>query len=709
MLAAAAAGRSNEQHPPPHDSIHRPSTANSFKSPKSPHNGRNSTPSISPLSNASKTHNDSANDLVEPITNGAQIHVPDQSGVDHDDGRRDRSSSLSDIEGDFDDQEQDQSGSEDRLTPIGGDENDSEAETERIKPTPQKENRTLEGITNTPLDALREDATSDNDSIGTLEDRDSSRLPTSLAGRKRKRPQPRNASSFAQSDESDSESALVNRREYKKSALELGLQLSTNGDRTEVDEVNGDEAGLEDGDHVPLPEVHSPTKSHKRGKGKAQGKSHKKRQDPVPVEEDAVEADEAGENGDEDEDDSADAADPAELAIREQALHNFQLLAEQFAALRSSIHSEKIAEAEAELAQLQQPHPIHPEFIRQLQAVTARRDTKIQQEMKLHEYKKETLRRSTLASRAQLLSQYMQDAREVRERILYELGKQWYDIQKERRAMQADELDSFGQVFSTKRSVQVRQQAKYNTEVSILSGIAKYVGFPAAPEIVGMPPKDIHDDMKAIRAKLPPKATPYSVQKFGPAVFGPAMPTPTTDPTSDNIAQKEFLEQTPWANPRHPVHAQSRTPSAFGHHGLANHSSPVYGMLGRQTSAFATPQIGAEGAPGSEARPPDSNETVGIPSDPPSSVQPAPPTADRIRLIPYGHGGDTSPTAHVKRAGPVGTKRDFSGLSSASTIDAPADGSVLGEGRTPGMSLDAVPPTQVFATSSLHGQGQESH
>lgn len=105
--------------------------------------------------------------------------MPDQSGVDHDDGRRDRSSSLSDIEGDFDDQEQDQSGSEDGLTPIGGDENDSEAETERIKPTPQKENRTLKGITKTPLDALREDATSDNDSVGTLEDRDSSRIPTS--------------------------------------------------------------------------------------------------------------------------------------------------------------------------------------------------------------------------------------------------------------------------------------------------------------------------------------------------------------------------------------------------------------------------------------------------------------------------------------------------------------------------------------------------
>ncbi|KAF4553530.1 Sds3-like protein [Elsinoe fawcettii] len=693
MLAAAAAGRSNEQHPPPHDSIHRPSTANSFKSPKLINDGRNSTPSISPLSSTSKAHHDSANDPSDPITNGAQIHVPDALDQDDEHEQRDRSSSLSDIEGDFEEQDQEagQSGSEDGLTPIDGDENDSEAETERIKPTPHKENRTLLGAINAPLDALREDGVSDNESTATVDEGDRSRPLTGLAGRKRKRILARNLSSFAQSDESDSESVLQDRRGHKKTATEADL---TNGDDAVMNDVNRDEA-LES-DNLPLPEVQSPTKELKRGKAK--GKSHKKRVESLLEEEDTGETEETGENGDEEEDEQADVVDPAELALREQALKNFQLLAEQFTALRSSIHAEKIAETEAELAQLQQAHPIHPEFIKQLQAVTARRDLKIQQEMRLQEYKKQALRNSTLAKRAQLLSQYMQEAREVREKLLYELGKQWYDIQKERRAAQADELGNFGQVFPTKRSVQVRQQHKYNTEVSVLSGIAKYVGFPAAPDISGMDSKDVNDDLAAIRTKvqMPPKIMPYPNKRA--TYFG-------TDPKSDHSAQKEFLEQTPWANPRHPIHAQSRTPSAFGHHGLQNHSSPGLSMLGKQTSAFATPQIGADKVPGSEARPPGSNDTVGVLSDPPSSVQPAPPTVDRIRLMTYEQGGDTSPTAHVKRV--TGAKRDFSGLSSASTIDAPPDGTVLGEGRTPGMSLEAAQPTQVFATSGLHGQSQE--
>ncbi|KAF2225440.1 hypothetical protein BDZ85DRAFT_66615 [Elsinoe ampelina] len=700
MLAAAAAGRSNEQHPPPHDSIHRPSTANSFKSPKSTNDGRNSTPSISPLSNTSKIHHDSAKPL-ESLTNGAHtnLHNALEHGMEQD--RRDRSSSLSDIEGDFDDQEQEQeegqSGSEDGLTPIEGDDNDSEAETERIKPTPQKENRTLIGALNTPLDVLREDGMSDNDSTATMDEGDRSRQPTGLAGRKRKRTLARNVSSFAQSDESDSESVSLERG-HKKSALDIELAGNPNTVGVAAIAQHLDEA-IEESDNIAVPEVRSPTKEHKRGKGKGHGKSHKKRVETTAEEEELGEAEENGENADEDEEEQADVVDPAELARREEATKNFQVLAEQFAALRSSIHAEKIAEAEAELAQLQQQHPIHPEFIKQLQAVTARRDTKIQQEMRLHEYKKQTLRTSTLANRAQLLSQYMQEARDVRERLLYELGKQWYDIQKERRASQADELGSFGQVFPTKRSVQVRQQHKYNTEVSILSGVAKYVGFPAAPDIGGMSSKDVNDDLAAIRTKVQMPAKVVTHPSKRPTFFG-------TDAKSDQSAQKEFLEQTPWANPRHPVHAQSRTPSAFGHHGLHNHSSPGFSMLGRQTSAFATPQIGVEKIPGSEARPPGSNDTVGVLSDPPSSVQPAPPTVDRIRLMTYEQGGDTSPTAHVKRA--VGARRDFSGLSSASTIDAPADGTVVGEGRTPGMSIDAAPPAQVFATSGLHAQGQET-
>lgn len=169
--------------------------------------------------------------------------------------------------------------------------------------------------------------------------------------------------------------------------------------------------------------------------------------------------------------------------------------------VKSSAQGAVIYESGSELASLQQADSTHEEFGRQLQAVSDRRDTKIRQEMRLHQYKKQALQNSTLADRSQLLSQYLQDAREIREQFLYDLGKQWYDIQKERRATQSDELEQYGIPFSTKRSDQVRQQAKYNTEVSVLAGIAKHVGFPAAPDIGGTRAKELEDDLKAMKVR----------------------------------------------------------------------------------------------------------------------------------------------------------------------------------------------------------------
>ena len=50
----------------------------------------------------------------------------------------------------------------------------------------------------------------------------------------------------------------------------------------------------------------------------------------------------------------------------------------------------------------------------------------------------------------------------------------------------------------TTRSAQISQQIAYNTEVSVLAGIAKYVGFPAAPDINGANKTDLDDDFKSM-------------------------------------------------------------------------------------------------------------------------------------------------------------------------------------------------------------------
>jgi len=319
-----------------------------------------------------------------------------------------------------------------------------------------------------------------------------------------------------------------------------------------------------------------------------------------------------------------------------------------------------------------------------------RRDTKIQQEMNLYQYKRGALRIETVGTRAQLHSQYFQEAREIREGVLYDLGKQWYDIQKDRRAAQADELDQFTTPFPTKRSEQIRQQAKYNMEVSVLSGVAKHVGFPAAPEIEGARQRETDDDFKAMKiTRKQPYTFPYASAEYRSYVQAAQMPT------AAGLAEKEFLEQTPWANPHHPVHQQSRTPSAFRPQPLGLQSSgPPTGI------PFTTPLPGAQRTD----HPPGSNETVGVTSDPPSSAIIAPPTMDRIQLIPHDREmADGSPTgAYMKRL--PGQKRDFSGLSSASTIDAPADPGHMGDHAMPSLPVEHSAVNQAFVTSALHAQ-----
>lgn len=694
MIATATAGRSSEQTP--HDSISRPLASDAFRSPEPQGNGR--TPSISPLSQVSKTHYDSAiagNARSEsplnrspPRGGGARAR---ETVTNNQTDQRERSSSLSDIEGSLGEQENEESESEDASTPAADEDRDSEAETERVNPTPQKSGNPGRMSLSTPLKSIIGDGLSDTDSVRASEEPDQARNPIGIAGRKRKRTLlAQDVVVAAQApDESDSDDALIKKR--GRNPARIALQRPDTADQSE----EADDP-IDDVDPVPTPDARSPSKTSRssRSRGGIDKKPSLHGQDTVEVEI------EDGEEPDVDaEDDNGDSLGPEEADNRNEAVGSLHGLHATYLSMRSRMFGDRIMDAEEELAQLRQTEPSHPLYIRNLQSISERRDTKIQQEMRLLQYKKQALRNLTLGNRSQLLSQYLQEAREIREDILYNLGKQWYDIQKERRGAQAEELVQYTQKFPTKRSEQVRQQAKYNTEVSILSGVAKYVGFPAAPEISSVRANELEDDLKAM--KIARKQPLQSYNATNHEVI-PHAPVASSAPTSERLAQKEFLEQTPWANPHHPVHAQSRTPSAFGHHGLSSQPTPPYSLLNRPASAFATPLIGTDRHPG-EQLPPGSNETIGAISDPPSSVLAAPPTADRIRLIPFEQSGDTSPTSHVKRN--PGTKRDFSGLSSASTIDMQPEGP--SDNR---MAMDITASHQPFLTAGLHaGHSQASH
>lgn len=89
----------------------------------------------------------------------------------------------------------------------------------------------------------------------------------------------------------------------------------------------------------------------------------------------------------------------------------------------------------------------------------------------------------------------MQRVRQLRNDHLEKASEEWYQIQRERRNFDVDEETPLNS-FAGERSQLVAAQIAYNTEVSILSGIAKYVGFPAAPELRGVSTTEMDDDLR---------------------------------------------------------------------------------------------------------------------------------------------------------------------------------------------------------------------
>ncbi len=146
---------------------------------------------------------------------------------------------------------------------------------------------------------------------------------------------------------------------------------------------------------------------------------------------------------------------------------------------------------------LRSDNPTHPDYLAMMHCVDARRDERLRIADRELELKIESSERWAVARRAQIHSQFFQAVRESRERILAELGQHWYDIQHERRK-NANNVPEYGIRFPKSQAQRIRDALSYNTEVSILSGIAKYEGMPAAPDMQGANSQELEDDFDAI-------------------------------------------------------------------------------------------------------------------------------------------------------------------------------------------------------------------
>lgn len=458
---------------------------------------------------------DSAADSLLALSNTAAAIGADDGALSDDD----RSSSLSELDDNLDDD-----GNED-LEPTRPADVDSEAETERLQVTPEnlvkkkpfeispsKLAQRQDVDMRPEVESLTESAVSspisshaDSEIDGVLSDGPDAddevdaepEAETETSPNKRKR---------AESD-SDIEEAPRSQRRRTGSIESEDEKSEPESDAEDSRSQPSREQTMEPGAELPDQDDEEPEGEQKEGekvdtsedsKGNARTRARRKAkgdilQEPQVGDEDDAEAAEDSDAVDENDAEAA-AKSEEEQAKRLAAMETLTALEKHFATLRDRLYDERIAGINNELALLSETRPSHPELLRQLEAVQKYRDEKFEVEQKLLVYKIGALKNKAVAERSQIHSQYFQTIRDVRERHLERISEHFYRIQRDR--FKADSsIPSFTIPFPERRSQQILQQTAYNKEVSILSGVAKYVGFPAAPELASSKQKDVEDDM----------------------------------------------------------------------------------------------------------------------------------------------------------------------------------------------------------------------
>lgn len=212
----------------------------------------------------------------------------------------------------------------------------------------------------------------------------------------------------------------------------------------------------------------------------------------------------------------------------------------------------------------------------------------------------EALERTTLAERSICHSKFAQDIRDIRDEHLSQLNETFMKIQRERRQSSHKETH-YTHTFDPKRSHQITQQRSYNKEVSLLSGIAKYNGFPGAPELEGASASDVEGDLKRMNVRInhatPSEPTSGLIREPQIKPRSTAYSQIANSKHSDEMAgEGNFLAKNAWArNPPLPPHVLQDRPS--GTQDFSGVSTPQRNGIGSAVPAGSASTIAMSDPP----------------------------------------------------------------------------------------------------------------
>ncbi|KAF3938490.1 hypothetical protein ABW19_dt0205412 [Dactylella cylindrospora] len=400
----------------------------------------------------------------------------------------------------------------------------------------------------------------------------------------------------------------------------------TNG---HVDDVEEDSA--DDEDESPKPPQRSPGKN-KAKPGSAKSSPKKPTASIKITDTDADEdvdeerdTDAADSNQHSKDDEEADEMSRTKRAAAED-LATIEIL---FAQLRDKIVEERVSEIDKEIAMVQDG--THPELILMSQAIELHKKEKIDKANALRDYQLQTAEIERVANRAAVWSQYSQEIRELREQKFSEANKLWWSIHRERRAADTSVSDYVYKIPPL-RTTQINHRTRYNAEVSLLSGIAKNVGFPAAPSIMGATADETRSDLEAMGLAPPPLPAPAPVpvpppaQTFPtstPSQAGPSrLPQMSTfgPPTGYSPRPSKATVPTPLANafqpsPSHAFNPETRRPRTPP----SPLPPPLHSVHQSQKPPTGSPRISKAAKGKAAAKPPQGYDGA---ADPPSKRVP---------------------------------------------------------------------------------------
>ncbi|KAI9687388.1 MAG: hypothetical protein M1820_010484 [Bogoriella megaspora] len=336
--------------------------------------------------------------------------------------------------------------------------------------------------------------------------------------------------------------------------------------------------------------------------------------------------------------------DPPIVQRSRGAMDILTTLERSFAGMRGQILDGQINGIDRELEAVQDPNPQDPKYLKIMQSIDARYDGLIEHEDKLLGYKLKTLEAQTIAERSQIHGQYYQTIREERDKALEALNSEFFRIQRERR--QAQEGLEHTNLYNPDRQLQIQRQTKVNLELSILGGVKKHIGMPG-PELPGLKESEIDEDLRAMKLLGP-------ASKIAERLNEPL-------PSEQRTAEEQFLQQTPWANPQHPLTQQSVMSSQGS----------------RQMNPFTTP------APQRQLfnshLPNGSGSTIAAPSEPSSSAIAAGPNNHGPAIIDSG--SRDAPAMSNPFEGSADSPLNYTKLNHGSGRVVPVEGSESGRER----------------------------